>query len=38
MVMRAGSTDLRKAAELNGGRLSQNKQRKYASEMASAMR
>ncbi|CAM9133049.1 unnamed protein product, partial [Hapterophycus canaliculatus] len=38
MVMRAGSTDLRKVAEVNGGRLPQNKQRKYASQMASTVR
>ncbi|CAN0551778.1 unnamed protein product, partial [Ectocarpus sp. 12 AP-2014] len=38
MVMRAGSTDLRKLAEVNGGGLSQNKLRKYGAAMASAMR
>lgn len=38
MVMRAESMDLRKLAEVNGGGLSQNKLRKYASEMASVMR
>lgn len=38
MVMRAGSTDLRKLAEVNGGGLPQNKLRKYGAAMASAMR
>lgn len=38
MVMKAESMDLRKLAEANGGGLSQNKLRKYASEMASVMR
>ncbi|CAM9457116.1 unnamed protein product [Ectocarpus fasciculatus] len=38
MVMRAGSTDLRKLAEVNGGGLSPNKLRKYGAAMASAMR
>lgn len=36
MVMKAGSMDLRKLAEQRG--LSQNKLRKYTSEMASVMR
>lgn len=38
MVMKAGTMDLRKLAEVNGGGLSQNKIRKYASEMASVLR
>lgn len=38
MVMAAGSTDLRKAAEASGGGLAHAKLRKYASEMASITR
>lgn len=38
MVMRAGSMDLRKLAEVNAGGLPLNKLRKYSSELASVMR